>query len=78
MRAPRKIYFGFDENTHLESYCLKKKGNATIEFINKDMLLEWAEGSKKIVDSKMRANPCQDLATKSVMWSVFISQINSM
>ena len=45
---PDKIYFGFCEATHLESYCLEKKGECQTEYIRKDALLEWLEYTKKL------------------------------
>ena len=41
MGMPNKMYMGFDENTHLESYCLEKKRGCDKEYISKDLLLEW-------------------------------------
>ena len=38
---PNKIYAGFDENTHLESYCTEKKGKCQTEYIRKDALVKW-------------------------------------
>ena len=35
---PNKIYAGFDENTHLESYCTEKKGKCQTEYIRKDLV----------------------------------------
>ena len=43
---PNKIYAGFDENTHLESYCTEKKGKCQTEYIRKDALLEWLKAVK--------------------------------
>jgi len=40
---PDKIYFGFCEATHLESYCLEKKGECQTEYIRKNALVEWLE-----------------------------------
>ena len=50
MKAPDKIYFGFCEATHLESYCLEKKGECQTEYIRKDALLKWL---KARMDSAM-------------------------
>lgn len=47
---PDKIYFGFDEETHLESYCLEKKGKCQSEYIRKDALLEWAKEQIKAME----------------------------
>ena len=38
-----KIYAGFDENTHLESYCTEKKGKCQTEYIRKDALLDYLQ-----------------------------------
>lgn len=43
---PNKIYAGFDENTHLESYCTEKKGKCQTEYIRKDALLDWLKAVK--------------------------------
>ena len=43
---PNKIYAGFDKNTHLESYCLEKKGRCQTEYIRKDALLDWLKAVK--------------------------------
>jgi regulator of sirC expression with transglutaminase-like and TPR domain len=40
MNTPKKIYFGFNEQTHLESYCLEKKRDCQIEYIRKDIVEE--------------------------------------
>lgn len=42
---PNKIYAGFDENTHLESYCTEKKGKCQTEYVRKDLLeMEFLRG----------------------------------
>lgn len=39
-KLPDRIYAGFDDETHLESYCLEKKGICQTEFIRKDLVVE--------------------------------------
>lgn len=37
---PDRIYVGFDGNTHLESYCLEKKGECKTEYIRKELVVD--------------------------------------
>lgn len=39
--TPERIYFGFNEETHLESYCLEKKLYCPNEYINAKKMEEW-------------------------------------
>ena len=71
MKAPDKIYFGYDENTHLESYCLEKKGKTTVEYIRKDTLMEWIK--EKIEENVGQYNKDWDLAFNEI-----IDKINSL
>ena len=41
---PDKLYFGFCEATHLESYCLEKKGECQTEYLRKDALIAILQG----------------------------------
>ena len=52
---PDKIYFGFDEETHLESYCLEKKGKCQSEYIRKDAVLELLQNRNKEIDGEPKA-----------------------
>lgn len=49
---PDRIYAGFNKDTHLESYCLEKKGICQTEYIRKDYLLEFV--NKKLQESADR------------------------
>lgn len=50
---PDKIYFGFCEATHLESYCLEKKGECQTEYLRKDMVID----AIKLAFGKVSMNP---------------------
>ena len=71
--VPDKIYAGFDGNTHLESYCLEKKGKCTTEYIRKDALMEWLDGKMTVEGATEGMVGGYDLALKDV-----IDHINSM
>ena len=51
--VPDRIYAGFNENTHLESYCLEKKGICQTEYICKDMVVD----AIKLAYGKVSMNP---------------------
>ena len=70
---PDKIYAGFNENTHLESYCLEKKGECQTEYLRKDTLLEWLNKRIKSMDDSLAVNYLTALAYKDV-----IDKINSL
>lgn len=70
---PDKIYFGFCEATHLESYCLEKKGECQTEYLRKDALLKWLDGKMTIEGATEGFIGGYDAALKDV-----IDRINSM
>lgn len=50
---PDRIYAGFNKNTHLESYCLEKKGECQTEYLRKDMIVD----EIKLAFGKVSMNP---------------------
>lgn len=50
---PDRIYAGFNEDTHLESYCLEKKGICQTEYIRKDIIVD----AIKLAFGKVSMNP---------------------
>ena len=50
---PDRIYAGFNKNTHLESYCLEKKGECQTEYLRKDMVVD----AIKLAFGKVSMNP---------------------
>ena len=51
--VPDRIYAGFNGNTHLESYCLEKKGECQTEYLRKDMVVD----AIKLAFGKVSMNP---------------------
>ena len=43
MEAPEKLYYGFNEQAHLEAYCPQKTKLCQIEYIRTDTFIEKAE-----------------------------------
>lgn len=52
-KLPDRIYAGFNDETHLESYCLEKKGICQTEFIRKDLVVD----AIKLAFGKVSMNP---------------------
>lgn len=42
MEAPDKLYYGFNEQAHLEAYCLQKTKLCQIEYTRTDAFIEKA------------------------------------